>query len=223
MNLRQGKRYFFRKEVPLKRKLLAFCFAMLVHIALFVFVNPVITISDPLPPPQGPIDLVWEDFRPPPPPPKPVSTENTLRPPSGDHPIPEPTEMPKNLVDEEDLERVIADLNSNVNTSFSPSISNDRAGTIAAPMLIYKSIPAYPDLAIKMGFEGTVVLTLYLDEEGNIYGTEILESSGYDRLDKAALNSGKLCKFTGAVQNGKNIKVSIKLTYVFDLDQLIIN
>ena len=222
MNLRQGKRYFFRKEVPLKRKLLAFGFALLVHIALFVFINPVIPISDPLPPPQGPVEMVWVDFTPPVPP-KITTAEERLRRPTGDHAIPEPTEMPEPPINEKELDRVIEDLNSNNQTSFSPSISNDKVGPIAAPMLIYKSIPAYPDLAIKMGFEGTVVLTLYLDEEGNIYGTEILESSGHDRLDKAALNSGKLCKFTGAVQNGRNIKVSIKLTYVFDLDQLIIN
>ena len=222
MNLRQGKRYFFRKEVPLKRKLLAFGFALLVHIALFVFINPVIPISDPPPHTHGPIDLVWEDFRPPPP--QKINTaEERLRKPSGDYAIPEPTEMPEPPINEKELDRVIEDLNSNNPTSFSPSISNDKVGPIAAPMLIYKSIPAYPDLAIKMGFEGTVVLTLYLDEGGNIYDTKIFESSGNDRLDKAALNSGKLCKFTGAVQNGKNIKVSIKLTYVFDLDQLIIN
>ena len=49
--------------------------------------------------------------------------------------------------------------------------------------------PAYPPLSKRLGEEGKVVLRVLIEADGSASKAEIRSSSGYDRLDQAALQT----------------------------------
>ncbi len=63
--------------------------------------------------------------------------------------------------------------------------------TDVKPALIKKPKIVYPELAMKAGAEGTVIVTLIIDEEGKIDSVRILKS--VKMLDNAALEAAKKC------------------------------
>lgn len=50
-------------------------------------------------------------------------------------------------------------------------------------------VPEYPELARKWGWQGVVVLRIDVGPGGEVLGTEVIESSGYEILDKAAVDT----------------------------------
>ncbi|MFW5769195.1 MAG: energy transducer TonB [Spirochaetota bacterium] len=50
-------------------------------------------------------------------------------------------------------------------------------------------LPDYPELARRWGWEGIVVVRIQIGPEGNVREAELLRSSGYDLLDRAALKT----------------------------------
>jgi TonB family protein len=71
----------------------------------------------------------------------------------------------------------------------------------------------YPRMARIRGIEGTVVLLLKLDREGNLAGLSVKSSSGSDILDRAArqLVEGVLPYRHGA---GRTVRVEIPIDYI---------
>jgi periplasmic protein TonB len=65
--------------------------------------------------------------------------------------------------------------------------------------------PAYPEVARRRGWEGTVVIHLMLDEDGLPHGLRIQSSSGFDELDRAALASVQGWRFRPATRNGEAV------------------
>jgi TonB family protein len=77
----------------------------------------------------------------------------------------------------------------------------------------------YPEIARKAGIEGTVMVELLIDENGNIGYTKILESLGSDNgCDEAAIHALKSCIWLPAQKDGKSVAVSIKVPVQFKLD-----
>jgi protein TonB len=62
--------------------------------------------------------------------------------------------------------------------------------------------PAYPSVSKRMGEQGKVFLRVYINEQGQPEKIEIKQSSGYDRLDEAALNTVRNWKFVPGKRNG---------------------
>lgn len=62
--------------------------------------------------------------------------------------------------------------------------------------------PAYPALSRRLGEEGKLVLQVELDETGRIDKAKIVQSSGYSRLDNAALSAVKTWRCRPATRNG---------------------
>ena len=92
-------------------------------------------------------------------------------------------------------------------------------GAIIPPMLVYKHIPDYPEIARTMGLEGDVAVVCTLDDKGKVVRVRLLKSSGSDALDKAAMNAAKFCKFTPAIQNDKPVgDIDVEITYRFKLE-----
>lgn len=62
--------------------------------------------------------------------------------------------------------------------------------------------PSYPSISRRMGEQGKVLLRVMVDENGLPQQIEIKQSSGFDRLDKAALASVKQWRFVPGKRNG---------------------
>ena len=62
--------------------------------------------------------------------------------------------------------------------------------------------PDYPSISMRMNEQGKVVLRVELGEDGRVAHLEVKSSSGYHRLDEAALNAVKTWRCKPATQNG---------------------
>ena len=71
-----------------------------------------------------------------------------------------------------------------------------------------------------MGHEGTVRLTLALDELGNVSGASVARSSGFAGLDDAAVAWVKShWRFRPATQDGKPVASTVQADVTFRLTQ----
>ncbi|HEY8344035.1 MAG TPA: energy transducer TonB [Bacillota bacterium] len=84
------------------------------------------------------------------------------------------------------------------------------------PVLVQSSIPSYPLMARRRGWEGTVTLQIHLDQDGKVGEVEVLESSGYEILDQEAKQTVRGWRYTPAYQNGTPIDclLRVKVTFV---------
>jgi TonB family protein len=73
--------------------------------------------------------------------------------------------------------------------------------------------PHYPDQARDRGLQGRVVIRLHVDEQGKVESTDIV--SGDPVLAKAAADAFKKWKFRPFIRNGKPVKVSTELPFLF--------
>jgi len=94
----------------------------------------------------------------------------------------------------------------------SPQIS------IATPVYKQNNSPRYPLRARRMGYEGLVMLKVLVDENGRVNDLELLQSSGYAILDKAALSSVKKWMFVPGTEGGKKKKMWVKIPIRFELE-----
>lgn len=62
--------------------------------------------------------------------------------------------------------------------------------------------PAYPSLSTRLNEQGKVLLRVELGEDGRIANAEIKVSSGYRRLDDAALNTVRTWRCNPPMRNG---------------------
>ncbi|HOJ03221.1 MAG TPA: energy transducer TonB [Bacteroidota bacterium] len=72
----------------------------------------------------------------------------------------------------------------------------------------------YPDLAIRAGVEGTVIVLAYVNKDGVVTGTEVLRGIG-GGCDEAAMEAVKKVRFKPGLQRGKpvNVKVSVPVKF----------
>jgi protein TonB len=66
--------------------------------------------------------------------------------------------------------------------------------------------PRYPPLSRRMGEEGTVVLRVELDEHGKVCAARVSGSSGFTRLDDAALTAVRTWRCTPAQRDGLPVR-----------------
>jgi protein TonB len=65
----------------------------------------------------------------------------------------------------------------------------------ATPEYDKNPVPEYPRRARQLGFEGTVVLNVRINQKGGVEDVKIVVSSGYSLLDQSALRSVKAWLF----------------------------
>lgn len=66
------------------------------------------------------------------------------------------------------------------------------------------TIPNYPPTSRRLGETGVVTLQIYVNEEGKVVDARIAKSSGFDRLDQAAVKHVKRAwRFIPGTKNGK--------------------
>ncbi|MDA5194756.1 energy transducer TonB [Govanella unica] len=80
------------------------------------------------------------------------------------------------------------------------------------------SQPEYPPSARRAGEEGTVILLLYVKEDGRIGEAKVDKSSGFNRLDEAAQKEAERnWRFKPATKDGKPVAAWTKVAVTFRL------
>jgi protein TonB len=79
--------------------------------------------------------------------------------------------------------------------------------------------PPYPSASRALDEEGSVVLTVSIDAAGRVTGVSLLHSSGFSRLDSAALDfARRRWRFEPALQDGRPMASTRTITVRFSLD-----
>lgn len=66
--------------------------------------------------------------------------------------------------------------------------------------------PGYPPTSVQLGEQGVVVVRMRISPDGLVTEVEVVQSSGYARLDDAARAALARWHFTPAVQNGEAVE-----------------
>ncbi len=90
------------------------------------------------------------------------------------------------------------------------------------PVVLAKNCrePDYPAVSERLRETGTVVLQLLVGTDGRVSQSKVATSSGFPRLDKAAVDALSLCKFTpGKAADGSPMAAWANLKYTFKADR----
>lgn len=79
--------------------------------------------------------------------------------------------------------------------------------------------PAYPPLSKRRGEEGVVILELLITAEGRVSDLKVSQSSGFPRLDQAALDAVERWRYEPARRNGVAIEYRYLQPVRFALDK----
>jgi protein TonB len=79
--------------------------------------------------------------------------------------------------------------------------------------------PMYPPASRRLDEEGTVQLRVHVDERGRARDVELLKSSGFDRLDAAAIAAVRRWQFSPAMQDSRAVPAWTQVNVLFRLDQ----
>lgn len=77
--------------------------------------------------------------------------------------------------------------------------------------------PSYPASSRRMGETGTVLLRVLVDEDGRPESVSVATSSGFDRLDRAALDAVRRWTFVPARQGDRTVKAAVLVPLEFQL------
>jgi protein TonB len=78
--------------------------------------------------------------------------------------------------------------------------------------------PIYPAVARRRGWEGAVTLEITVDPEGAPRAIAVLESSGREILDGAAIEAAGRGRFRPALSGGRPVSASVVVPFVFRLE-----
>jgi protein TonB len=81
-----------------------------------------------------------------------------------------------------------------------------------------RRLPAYPSISRRLGEEGRAVLRVELDQSGRIDRAEVQSSSGYARLDKAALAAVRHWRCNPAQREGTVVRAVALQPFNFVLE-----
>ncbi|MFH1293107.1 MAG: energy transducer TonB [Pseudomonadota bacterium] len=95
----------------------------------------------------------------------------------------------------------------------------------ATPILIREAVPAYkknpppryPRIARRRGYEGTVIMQVLVDRNGRVKELHIVQSSGHDVLDRAAITSVKNWQFEPGMRGDLKVDTWVKVPVRFQL------
>jgi len=87
----------------------------------------------------------------------------------------------------------------------------------AVPLYKVNPPPRYPAAARRRGQQGTVVLSVHVDEQGRVSNLWLFESSGHSSLDTAALQAVKDWLFEPGMQDGKKVAMWVTVPVRFEL------
>ena len=180
------------------------------HVMLVVAINSSLStvILDRLPPliKAEIIEEIVKDEEPPPPPPTVETPPPYVPPPDIVIDLPTTTKGPTTALVVTDKPRPVAPPPSPV-VKKAPEID---------PRYKRRFQPDYPPTSRRRGEEGSVIVQVLVDPEGKVSDGKIQTSSGFPRLDEAALKHAlRAWRFTPGTEDGKPVSVwhSVKVTF----------
>lgn len=87
------------------------------------------------------------------------------------------------------------------------------------PVMLSIEDPVYPPEAKNKNIEGVVYIREFVDKNGNVKKVQIAKSSGYDILDRAALEAGWTAIFAPAIKNGEPVGIWITYSVQFSMKE----
>lgn len=78
--------------------------------------------------------------------------------------------------------------------------------------------PQYPPQSRRNGESGAVVLRFLIEADGSVIESQVESSSGYTRLDEAAVNGLSLCHFKPGTSDGRAERSWARMRYVWKLN-----
>lgn len=84
------------------------------------------------------------------------------------------------------------------------------------PKLVDGDMPDYSTFARTHDVKGTVMVEALVDEKGNVFAADVVQSVHKD-LDKAAIAAISKWKFDPATENGKPVMKVVRIPVKFDL------
>ena len=84
-----------------------------------------------------------------------------------------------------------------------------------APEYLDGEKPSYPKRAERNGWEGTVLLNLWINANGEVEKVGIAKTSGYELLDQQARASVVAWRFKPARRNGIAIAIAVQQPIIF--------
>lgn len=73
----------------------------------------------------------------------------------------------------------------------------------------------YPPLLRDAGIGGSVLVWIFIDEQGDVLRTQVKESSGYEALDEAATRVAQIMEFSPALNRDQHVPVWVALPIQF--------
>lgn len=75
----------------------------------------------------------------------------------------------------------------------------------------------YPALSVRLGEQGTTLLSFHIAVDGSVKDLAVANSSGSQRLDDAAVNCAARWRYKPAIENNQPVEVPWKTKVVWDL------
>ncbi|MEO6984526.1 MAG: energy transducer TonB [Paralcaligenes sp.] len=80
-----------------------------------------------------------------------------------------------------------------------------------------RPIPVYPRLSERRGEQGRVIVRVSISAQGSVVGVSVRTSSGYSRLDSAALDAARSARFKPYTENGVAYAAMVDIPFDFVL------
>ncbi len=155
-------------------------------------------------------EIVDEEDKPPPPPPKIETTPPPFVPPP-DIVIDLPVETAKTTAITATTKKPVAKPPPPPAVKRVPPRQNPRRPLIE---------PTYPPQSKRLGEEGATVLRLYIQEDGRVGDAQVAQSSGFPRLDEAAVKHAKRSwRFLPGTEDGKPVAMWYEFRVVWKIEK----
>lgn len=99
----------------------------------------------------------------------------------------------------------------------SPSEPEKPKGPTRPPRLTHRVEPAYPSAAKQLGLEGSALVRALVSASGSVADASLVESSGHQMLDDAALAAVRKWKFSPALKDGVAVEEHVKVRVRFKI------
>ncbi len=115
---------------------------------------------------------------------------------------------PKNTTYKQAYENLLHKMEPNKDSGTNSEIYSV-GGSVSAPIPVYKPEPTYTEEARKAKYQGTIVLWIVVDSQGNVTDCRVAKPLGLG-LDEKAVETVRTWKFKPALRNG--VPVSVRAT-----------